>query len=81
MYYGPILLGKAGFGGNMMNETLIDALPLAFVNSAGTLVAVFYIDKLGRRFIMLRSIPGIAISLIIVSLGLGLHSWGSTINA
>jgi hypothetical protein len=59
-----------------LNEALIDALPLAFINAMGTLFAIFFIDKLGRRYILLRTIPGVALSLITVAIGLGLNSYG-----
>jgi hypothetical protein len=55
---------------------LIDALPLALINALGTLFAVFYVDRLGRRYIILRSVPFMSFSLFILSLGLGLHSYG-----
>ena len=81
MYYGPTLLEKAGFGSETNpNETLIVALPLAAMNAAGTVVAVFYIDKLGRRFIMLYYLPLTGVALMIIALGLGLHSYGATLQ-
>lgn len=81
MYYGPILLGKAGFGNeDNVNSTLIAALPLAGMNALGTLIAVFYIDSLGRRFIMLRCLPFIGLSLLAIAYGLGLHGWGNPEN-
>lgn len=76
MYYGPTLLQKAGFGNNGgENEALIAAIPLAFMNALGTLVAIFYIDKLGRRFIMLRTLPGVGLSLLVISAGLGIFNF------
>jgi predicted MFS family arabinose efflux permease len=42
-------------------------LPLAFTNAFGTLLAVFFIDRLGRRYIMLRALPGVVFSCILVS--------------
>jgi SP family myo-inositol transporter-like MFS transporter 13 len=81
MYYGPKLLQTFGFGnGEGLNEALIDALPLAFINAAGTLVAIFFVDRLGRRYILLRTLPGVGISLIIVAIGLGLNSYGKDIT-
>lgn len=78
MYYGPTILEKAGFGNDENpNITIIDSLPLAATNALGTLVAIFYIDKLGRRYILLRSLPFVCISLWILSTGLGLHAFGN----
>jgi hypothetical protein len=79
MYYGPTLLDKAGFGDpSNPNATLVDSLPLAGMNALGTVVAIFYIDKIGRRYIMLRTLPFIGAALLVISFGLGLHGWGTT---
>lgn len=54
---------------------IIDSLPLAGINALGTILALFYIDKLGRRYILLRIVPFISISLFILSIGLGLKNY------
>jgi hypothetical protein len=46
---------------------------LALTNALGTVVAIFYIDKLGRRYILLRMIPFVAVTLLILALGLGFN--------
>lgn len=51
-------------------------IPLAAFNALGTFLSIFIIDRLGRRFIMLRSLPFITVSWLIVALGMGLT--GST---
>jgi hypothetical protein len=73
MYFGPDILQKAGFGGDSKNALLIESLPLALTNALGTIVAIVYIDKLGRRYILLRLIPFIAATLIFLSVGLGIN--------
>jgi hypothetical protein len=79
MYFGPQILKKAGFGGDGDDSAiLVDSLPLAGINALGTLVAIFYIDKLGRRFILLRCIPFVGASLMVIALGLGLRGFGTT---
>ncbi len=78
MYYGPQILLKAGFGNKEdPSSVLVDSLPLAGMNALGTLIAIFYIDKLGRRFIMLRVIPFVAFSLLVISIGLGLKGFSN----
>lgn len=78
MYYGPTLLSKAGFGDpDNINSTLIDALPLAATNALGSVVAIFIIDRLGRRYILLRTVPIMGIALLILSAGLGMHGYGN----
>jgi len=42
-------------------------IPLAVTQALGSLVATFVIDKLGRRYIMLRTLPGAAASMGIIS--------------
>lgn len=80
MYFGPNLLQKAGFGSddpNAKNAIIIESLPLAATNAFGSVIAIFYIDKLGRRMILLRLIPFISGALIILAIGLGLNGYGS----
>ena len=72
MYFGPSILQKAGFGGSDNQSLLIQSLPLALTNALGTIVAIIYIDKSGRRFILLRLIPFIAVTLLILAAGLGI---------
>ena len=40
---------------------------LAVVNAVGSAIGVFVIDTLGRRYMILRSLPGIIITLIIIA--------------
>ena len=56
---------------------------MALTNAMGTVVVILYIDKLGRRFILLRLIPFIAMTLLILALGLGLNglSTGETFQS
>ena len=75
MYYGPsIILGSGIEVGDLDPKEertgIILNIPLALTNAIGSGVAAKYIDKLGRRFIMLRLIPGIVLSLILVSMGM-----------
>ena len=50
-------------------------IPLALVNAIGSVVAVFIIDKMGRRFIMLRTLPFILVACLLVSLSMYLTSF------
>ena len=73
MYYGPtIILGTGLNIESISKDSRIQAIvlniPLAFTNAAGSLFAVFYLDKKGRRFIMLRSLPGVILSCILISI-------------
>ena len=45
MYYGPMIIKAAGWGGKTDRDTLRNSLPLAAINFMGTLCAVYYTDK------------------------------------
>ena len=45
-------------------------IPLAFFNCLGTTLSVFFIDGLGRRYIILRSTPLIALCWLITAIGI-----------
>jgi MFS family permease len=70
MYYGPNIILSTGISVDGIDEKTLSILlniPLAAVNAIGSTVAVFVIDKMGRRYTMLRGLPGIFWSLILVS--------------
>lgn len=75
MYYGPEIMRQAGFGSDShKSATLISSLPLAGVNSIGTMISIAFIDSCGRRWIMLRSLPVLALSMIVTGVGMGLRN-------
>ena len=47
-------------------------IPLAGFNVIGTLAATFVIDRLGRRFLMLRTLPFIMVAWLIVAIGMSM---------
>jgi MFS family permease len=70
MYYGPDIIKSTGIsidGIDSKRLSIMLNIPLAAVNAIGSVVAIFVIDNMGRRFIMLRLIPGILCSLLLVS--------------
>ena len=74
MYYGPTIVIQSGieipgFSDKERMGVLLN-IPLAFTNALGSTIAVFIIDKLGRRYIMLKAIPGIFVSLLLVSISM-----------
>ena len=75
MYYGPEIMRQAGFGSySHKSATLISALPLAGMNSIGTIISIAFIDSCGRRWIMLRSLPVLALSMTVAGIGMGLRN-------
>lgn len=80
MYYGPIIIQKTGLKLESIKDPdtlgIVLNIPLAFMNSLGTLLSLFFIDSLGRRYILLRTIPGVFISLLGVAFSM--HCSNST---
>ena len=72
MYYGPEIIIDSGISLDGVEEKekmgIILNIPLAITNALGSLVAVFVIDGLGRRYVMLRTLPGVFASLISVTI-------------
>ena len=73
MYYGPDIMKSAGITVAGLDDTessLVLNIPLSAFNATGTILSIFFIDKLGRRFIILRSLPFIAVSWLITAAGM-----------
>ena len=79
MYYGTVIIQKIGIKIESISDkntmSILFNIPLAFINSFGTLLSIFYLDNLGRRFILLRTIPGVMISLLLVSFSMYLTTY------
>ena len=71
MYYGPEIIIDSGTTIDGIDDKeqlgIILNIPLAFTNALGSLIAIFIIDDLGRRFIILRTLPGVFLSLCLVA--------------
>ena len=74
MYYGPEIIMDSGItidGEEDREKTAIMLnIPLAATNALGSLIAIFFIDNLGRRWTMLRTLPVVFISLLLLSLSM-----------
>lgn len=62
-YYLPILLGNAGGG---LEGSLGQTALVGLVNLGMTLVAIRFVDRLGRRPLLLAGIGGMALSLFVI---------------
>ena len=51
-------------------SSLILNIPLSCFNAIGTISSIFFIDKLGRRYLILRSTPIVAIFWIVTAIGM-----------
>lgn len=61
MYYAPEILKGAGFG---VDSALMQTVIIGLINTIFTFVAIKYIDKLGRRTLLLWGISGMTICLL-----------------
>lgn len=66
MYYSSVILYDAGFQDEIMPVVL--SVPLAFMNALFTVVAIFTIDRMGRRTMVLLSCVGCVAVLVIITI-------------
>ncbi len=67
IYYAPTIFGFAGF--QSASAAIAATAGVGAVNLAMTIVAVFLVDRLGRRPLLLISLAGMVLGLIVLSLG------------
>lgn len=65
IYYGPKILSEAGFS---ISAALGGQVTIGIVNVLFTLLAIWQVDKLGRKPLLLFGIAGVVISLVAVGL-------------
>lgn len=65
LYYAAPILRSAGF--SMASDATELAVLLGFFKLLMTIVAVLYVDKLGRRPLLIGGVTGLAVSLVILS--------------
>ncbi|CAL5065780.1 unnamed protein product [Urochloa decumbens] len=65
MYYSPTIVQLAGFASN--STALALSLVTSGLNAAGSVVSMFFVDKAGRRRLMLLSLAGIVACLAMLS--------------
>eukprot|EP01102_Stenamoeba_stenopodia_P013829 TRINITY_DN4532_c0_g1_i2.p1 TRINITY_DN4532_c0_g1~~TRINITY_DN4532_c0_g1_i2.p1 ORF type:complete len:437 (-),score=85.55 TRINITY_DN4532_c0_g1_i2:154-1464(-) len=70
MYYSPTILKMAGFGQN--SDAIYSSMAVAFANMTMTLVAIFTIDRVGRRPLLLGSLIGVYCSLLLLAISFAL---------
>jgi sugar porter (SP) family MFS transporter len=63
-YYLPTIFSKAGGG---VNDAFRQAVLVGLVNLAMTFVAIWLIDRLGRKPLLIIGVAGMAISLLVIS--------------
>jgi len=63
MYYAPEILKSAGFG---VDSALMQTVLIGVINSIFTFVAIKYIDKAGRKKLLLWGILGMIVCLLVI---------------
>lgn len=63
-YYLPTIFGQAGGG---LNDAFGQAVLVGLVNLGMTFVAIWLIDRLGRRPLLIAGVTGMALSLLVIS--------------
>ncbi len=71
IYYSPTILQKAGFVAE--GDAILAALPIGIVNVVFTVVALFLIDKWGRKPLLYLGLTGMAISLFVLGFSFLFH--------
>lgn len=73
IYYAPSIFQLAGFYDT--SSSILATVGIGIVNVLATIFAVYYLDKIGRRILLLTGLVGMGISLLALSLA---FHWDST---
>ncbi|CAH9141732.1 unnamed protein product [Cuscuta epithymum] len=68
MFYAPVLFNTIGFGDD---ASLMSAVVTGGVNVVATLVSIYYVDKLGRRFLFLEGGIQMFICQVVIAIFIG----------
>ncbi|KAL8467872.1 hypothetical protein ACS0TY_031206 [Phlomoides rotata] len=68
MFYAPVLFKTIGFGGS---ASLMSAVIIGIVNTVGTSVSIYGVDKWGRRFLFLEGGIQMLLSQIVIAICIG----------
>ena len=63
LYYGPSIFEKAGLSGG---DALFSQILVGLVNVIATFIAIFIIDKIGRKKLVYYGVSGMVLSLILI---------------
>ena len=73
MYYGPLMMKNAGIkvpGLSDDESSLVLNIPLAGANFIGTIFCVLYIEKMGRKGVLVRTTPILAVCWVFAATGM-----------
>ena len=63
LYYGPTIFEEAGLSGG---DALFSQVLVGVVNAVTTVIAVFIIDKVGRKKLVYYGVSGMILSLLLI---------------
>ena len=79
MYYGPLIMQNTGVSIEGLTDdesALVLSIPLGAANFLGTIICILYIEKMGRRGVLLRAIPMQALCWVIAAIGMSFTAEG-----
>lgn len=65
MYYSPAIIQLAGFASNQ--TALLLSLVTSGLNAFGSILSIYFIDKTGRKKLLLFSLSGVVLSLVVLT--------------
>ncbi|RDX94135.1 putative inositol transporter 2, partial [Mucuna pruriens] len=65
MYYSPTIVQLAGFASNRV--ALLLSLVTAGLNAFGSILSIYFVDKTGRKKLLLFSLSGVVVSLVVLT--------------
>ena len=74
LYYGPTIFEEAGLSGG---DALFSQVLVGVVNAVTTVIAVFIIDKVGRKKLVYYGVSGMILSLLLIGF---YFSFAETLN-
>ncbi len=69
LYYGPTIFEEAGLSGG---DALFSQVLVGIVNAVTTVIAIFIIDRLGRKVLVYYGVSGMIVSLLLISFYFGM---------
>ncbi|KAI9122424.1 hypothetical protein K1719_006264 [Acacia pycnantha] len=65
MYYSPTIVQLAGYASNQ--TALLLSLVIAGLNAFGSILSIYFIDRTGRKKLLLVSLSGVVLSLVVLT--------------
>jgi sugar porter (SP) family MFS transporter len=76
IYYSPTIFEMAGFGADTADpvyNAILPSLPIGFVNVLFTVVAIYLVDRWGRKPLLYLGLTGMVVALIALGVGFTFH--------